>query len=60
LDRLLLETDSPFLSPKPFRGRLNQPKQIAVIAEFLAELRTEELDKLANVTTSNAIKLFGI
>jgi TatD DNase family protein len=60
LDRLLLETDSPFLTPKPFRGTINEPKQILPIAVFLSDLRSENLDKLAEATTHNANKLFGI
>lgn len=59
-DRLLLETDSPFLSPKPHRGKINQPKRITDVEAFLAELRGEPLEELASATTDNARKLFGI
>jgi TatD DNase family protein len=60
LEKLLLETDAPFLAPKPHRGSVNQPKHIVTIAEFLANLRGEELESLAAATTSNARALFGI
>lgn len=60
LDRLLLETDSPYLTPKPFRGTICEPKHVAVTAEFLASLRGEKLEDLVATTTANAIKLFKL
>ncbi len=57
---LLLETDAPFLTPVPFRGKINEPKQIKTVAEFLAGLRSESLTELAEVTTNNARALFDI
>jgi len=60
LDYLLLETDAPFLTPTPYRGNINEPKQVERITEFLAELRGEDRETLAAATTSNARKLFGI
>jgi TatD DNase family protein len=57
---LLLETDAPFLTPIPFRGTINEPKHIRVVAEFLAKLRGEDLEQLAGVTTSNAKTLFNV
>ena len=60
IDRLLLETDAPFLTPKPFRGNICQPKHVRVTAEFLSELRGESLDNLAALTTENARTLFNI
>lgn len=60
LGRLLLETDAPFLTPVPFRGKICQPKHVRVTAEFLSNLRGETLESLAEATTKNAIKLFGI
>jgi TatD DNase family protein len=59
-DRLLLETDAPFLTPKPFRGKINEPKQVGAIADFLAGLRSENVEALASQTTGNARLLFGI
>lgn len=60
LSKLLLETDAPFLTPKPFRGTICQPKHICVTAEFLADLRGEPLTELAVQTTRNAEELFKI
>jgi TatD DNase family protein len=59
-DRLLLETDAPFLTPTPFRGSINEPKRVGVIADFMAELRSENRADLAAQTTDNARSLFGI
>ena len=60
LSSLVLETDAPFLTPVPFRGKINEPKNVVLTAEFLAELRQEDLGILAEHTTKNAEKLFGI
>lgn len=60
LDRLLLETDAPFLTPEPYRGQICEPKHVAVTGEFLAKLREEPIEKLAEITTKNARELFGI
>lgn len=60
LDRMLLETDSPFLSPVPLRGKPNEPKNVKITARFIAELRGVSLEKIAETTTRNARKLFGI
>jgi TatD DNase family protein len=60
LPKLLLETDAPFLTPYPYRGSINEPKQVGTIAEFLSGLRGEDRDELARVTTDNARTLFGI
>ena len=59
LDRLLLETDSPFLAPTPFRGKPNKPAHIPAIATFIAELREISLEELAQQTTANAQRLFN-
>lgn len=59
-DKLLLETDAPFLTPVPFRGQTNEPKHIASVAKFLADLRDEDFETLATATTTNARQLFGI
>lgn len=60
LNKLILETDAPYLTPTPYRGKTNEPKNVAVIAEFLSNLRGENLSDLALATTANAIKLFGL
>lgn len=55
---LLLETDAPFLTPIPFRGKINEPKQISTVAAFMAQLRSVPVEQLAASTTSNARALF--
>ena len=60
LDRLLVETDSPYLSPHPFRGRDNEPARVAVTAARLAEIRGLSLEDLARATTANARRLFAL
>ena len=60
LQKLVLETDAPFLTPAPFRGTKNEPVQIVTIARFLADLRKERSEELAAQTTKNAIELFKL
>lgn len=60
LERILLETDSPYLTPVPFRGKRNESSYIPHIAARLSELTGKSLEEVAQTTTSNAEKLFGI
>ncbi|MBW3569279.1 TatD family hydrolase [Candidatus Parcubacteria bacterium] len=60
LDNLLLETDAPYLTPRPFRGKMCKPEHVVNTAEFLAKLRGEQLENLASQTTKNAGQLFEI
>jgi TatD DNase family protein len=60
LDRLLVETDSPYLSPHPHRGRRNEPARVALTAARLAQLRGLPLVELARITTANARRLFAL
>lgn len=60
LRNLLLETDAPFLTPTPYRGSINEPKRVANVSDFMANLRGESREKLAAETTNNALTLFGI
>jgi TatD DNase family protein len=59
-DRLLLETDCPFLAPQPVRGKRNEPAFVRFTAEKVAELRGRTLEELAALTTGNACRFFGI
>lgn len=58
LERLLIETDSPYLAPVPFRGKPNEPKHVARVAEKIAELRELPVEELAAATTQNFHRLF--
>lgn len=60
LDKILLETDAPYLTPKPFRGKVCKPEYVKLVALFLSELRGESIELIAEVTTNNAKKVFGI
>jgi TatD DNase family protein len=59
LDRLLVETDSPYLAPVPKRGKSNQPAWVRYVAEYVAELRGISFEELAEATTSNFFDLFS-
>jgi TatD DNase family protein len=60
VDKMVLETDAPFLTPNPYRGTLCEPKHVRVTAEFLAALRQESLETLANRTDANVQRLFNL
>jgi TatD DNase family protein len=60
LDRLLVETDSPYLSPHPFRGKSNEPARVAVTGQRLAQIRGLSQVELAEITTANARNLFRL
>ncbi|MBT2259666.1 TatD family hydrolase [Priestia megaterium] len=60
LDKLLIETDCPYLTPHPFRGTRNEPGYVSYVAEQIAELKGITYEELADITTANAKKLFGI
>lgn len=57
-DRLLVETDAPFLAPEPFRGKINEPAYVARTAEVLAQIRGVSPTDLARMTTDNVLRLF--
>lgn len=59
LDRLLVETDAPFLSPHPKRGKRNEPANVSLVAEKVADLHQEAYNNVTNITTANAEKLFN-
>jgi TatD DNase family protein len=60
LDRILVETDSPYLSPHPFRGRTNEPARVVLTARRLAEVRGLPVEEIARITTHNARSLFRL
>jgi len=59
-DRLLIETDSPYLAPEPVRGRRNEPANVRFVALRLAEIRGETAEELAAYTYENAMKIYGL
>ena len=60
LDRILIETDSPYLSPVPMRGKRNDSRNVAYIAEKLAQIKGMTPEEMADLTMANGRKLFGI
>ncbi|MDK4539928.1 TatD family hydrolase, partial [Kingella kingae] len=58
LDRILVETDAPFLAPAPHRGKPNEPAYVRHTAEFLAQLRGDSLENIAATTSANFYRLF--
>ncbi len=58
-DRILVETDSPYLAPVPLRGKSNQPSYIIHTVEFLSKLKNMSFNDFSNITTNNFFKLFG-
>lgn len=60
LDRLLVETDAPYLSPHPYRGKRNEPARVKLVAEQIAELRGISYEEVCKATTENAERLFEL
>ena len=60
LEKLLIETDCPYLAPHPYRGKRNEPSYVKLVAEQIAELKGVTFEEVAEVTTRNAKKIFGI
>jgi len=58
LERILIETDSPYLAPVPYRGKLNQPAYVKHVAEEIAKLRGISLSEVGHATTTNFRRLF--
>ncbi len=59
INRLLIETDSPFLAPVPYRGKRNEPAHVARVAEAIADLRGTNTDAIADATQQNHVRLFA-
>ena len=60
LDRLLVETDAPYLTPHPFRGKRNEPKLVRLVAEEIAQLRGISVEEVEKATTENAKRIYNI
>jgi TatD DNase family protein len=60
LDRILIETDCPYLTPEPNRGKRNEPSYVRYVAQALADIKGETIERIGEITTGNAKKLFNI
>ncbi len=60
LERILLETDAPFLTPEPYRGKRNEPAYVVEVAKKIAELKNESYEKVVEQTTNNCRRLFKV
>ena len=60
LDKILIETDSPYLSPEPFRGKRNDSRNVKLVAQKIADVKNITLEEVANITFANAKKIFQI
>jgi len=60
LEKIMIETDSPFMTPQPFRGKRNEPILVKYIAQRIAEIKNLSLERVAEITTQNAKELFNI
>ena len=59
LNKILIETDAPYLSPEPFRGKSNEPSNVVHTAKYLSNLKEINFDDLCKTTTNNFFELFG-
>ena len=57
---MLIETDAPYLAPVPFRGKTNQPAYVRYVAEEIARLRGAGVEQIAEATSANFFRLFGV
>lgn len=60
IDKILVETDSPYLAPHPFRGKINHPKHTLLVAKKISEIKCIEIEKISKITSDNFCNLFGI
>jgi TatD DNase family protein len=60
LDHMLIETDCPYLAPHPHRGQRNEPTYVRLVADKIAALKEVPLEQVAEITTANASRLFGL
>ena len=60
LNKMVLETDSPYLAPHPYRGKRNEPSYLMLVAEKLAELKNVSLEELSEITEQNTNEVFSL
>lgn len=59
-DRILIETDSPYLSPEPNRGKRNDSRNVRYVAEKIASVKEMQVEKIAKITYENALKIYNL
>lgn len=59
-DKMLIETDAPYLTPEPYRGKRNEPAYVQYVAEKIAKIKNKNIDEIVEITGNNAIKLFDL
>ena len=59
-DKIMVETDCPFMTPEPYRGRRNEPVLVKYVAQRIADIKSKSLAEIEKITTANAKKLFGL
>ena len=60
MEKILLETDCPYMTPVPFRGQRNEPKNVVYIADMISKIKNISIEEVAEITTKNAERVFGI
>ncbi|MDE6491718.1 MAG: TatD family hydrolase, partial [Lactobacillus sp.] len=60
LDRILVETDAPYLTPKPYRGKQNEPAYVRYVAQAIADLKEISLEEVAEATYANTVRVYGL
>lgn len=60
IEKMLIETDSPYLTPEPYRGQRNDSRKVKLVAKKIAEIKQMKLEEIAEITYKNAEKIFGI
>lgn len=60
LDKILIETDAPYLAPEPFRGKRNEPKHVRLVARKIADIKNVPVDQVLRQTTENAVRFFHL
>ena len=60
MDRFMVETDAPYLTPKPYRGKQNEPGYVRYVAEAIAKLKGVSLNEIAEATYANAVRIYGL
>ena len=60
LDKILIETDDPYLTPTPFRGKINHPSYVVYVAQELAKIKNMSYDEICDITYNNSLKVFNL